>query len=703
MSAPVENSLNNLHIGELIAKPRGVFNKRRQIQTVSPVSEYSTDSNASNGYSFEEELIIGNHKQKLATNSEIVEGFALEIQTKGKLEAVVPCNDFGDPIVTMGDKLSTSPKYEKIKPQHGFNTRIRNNLEASKLCEEKLDRPSNESSSQIEDHNLEAAEICENLHSSLLLSKPVIPMADEEKPSSATMENKTQTFSNAENSIPVLSRQGSSTQIVENNNVTAEICENPRSILPRIDVYHKSKKFIPLKKMDSELFSGSTNIESGPDFDKIFELDIEITGGDGKKIVFYDTFEECNFERPIMKSIENKKYARLTPIQRSVIPIIQKENNFDLLGKAQTGCGKSAAFLLPIIDAISKLKAAKNDGLNEDSPYALVLSPTRELAQQLFDDAKAFSVGTEVKVVAAYGEYDIGTNIQDIQRGCDIICATMGRLLDFIENGRIKLNRLNYLVLDEADLFLLDTNQRQKESFYKDLVLLNGSMGMNTRKRTFMFSATFSDEVLTMAEEFLEPGYFSVIVGGSISASMGVEQAFIQVGQYDKMPLLMELLQTNFTTYHKGTADGKSKEVKIVPKTLVFVERKIQSDRIAIALSLTGIKALSLNADRTQAQRQFALEQFIKGDINVLVATGVAAHGLNIPDLQHVINFDLPKERETYIHRIGRTGRAGNRGVATSFIDPRKEDDCKLAKELIKILEEVGQNVPEFLRELASF
>uniref|UniRef100_A0A914D8W6 RNA helicase n=1 Tax=Acrobeloides nanus TaxID=290746 RepID=A0A914D8W6_9BILA len=284
-------------------------------------------------------------------------------------------------------------------------------------------------------------------------------------------------------------------------------------------------------------------------------------------------------------------------------------------------------------------------------------------------------IRTSVKVVAAYGEFNVNANIREIRKGCDILCATTGRLLHFLESGVIHLDKLKYLILDEADKLLMD-------KFYDDIVLLTKSKSISKNKHTYMFSATFNQDVQQMARQFLKPSYFFVNIGVLNSAAKGVMQKFIKVSRFEKQSLLQEILRNN--SQERQNQNGEI--IREVPKTIIFVEQKRQSDRIAIMLSLEKIKSMSLNGDRNQQQRQEALNNFVKGDIHVLVATNVAARGLNIRGVKHVINYDLPKDRENYIHRIGRTGRVGWTGRSTSFFDPDNIDDCRLAPELVEVI-----------------
>uniref|UniRef100_A0A914EFN6 RNA helicase n=1 Tax=Acrobeloides nanus TaxID=290746 RepID=A0A914EFN6_9BILA len=386
-----------------------------------------------------------------------------------------------------------------------------------------------------------------------------------------------------------------------------------------------------------------------------------------------------------------KGYEKLTPIQKCCIPIILKKKKYDLMAHANTGSGKTAAFLLPIIDILQEWKMNNNHYSNSNSPLALILAPTRDLCQQHYEEARAFTIGTRVHVAACYGEYDIPQNLRDIRHGCDILCATSGRLLQFLSDGHIKLDKLLFFVMDEADRLLQD-------SFIQDIEMLHRSFAENPTRRTYMFSATYNEEVQGMAKKFLNANYFFVRIGILNSAVQNVEQNFIEVTQQDKRDLLKELLESNAT---RVIDEETGKERLLVPKTMIFVEQKRCCDRLACTLLTMNIICQSLNSDRNQKQREEALNMFVKGDIDVLVCTNVAARGLNIKGVKHVINYDLPWDRDNYVHRIGRTGRVGHKGMSTSFIVSTNYREIQMAHELIDILNEVGQTPPKFLEDMA--
>ncbi|XP_060002064.1 probable ATP-dependent RNA helicase DDX4 isoform X3 [Lagenorhynchus albirostris] len=413
--------------------------------------------------------------------------------------------------------------------------------------------------------------------------------------------------------------------------------------------------------------------QTGINFDKYDAILVEVSGHDVPPAIL--TFEEANLCQTLNSNIAKAGYTKLTPVQKYSIPIIL--GGRDLMACAQTGSGKTAAFLLPILAHMMRdgVTASRFKELQE--PECIIVAPTRELISQIYLEARKFSFGTCVRAVAIYGGTQLGHSIRQIVQGCNILCATPGRLMDIIRKEKIGLRQVKYIVLDEADRML-------DMGFGPEMKKLISCPGMPSKeqRQTLMFSATFPEEIQRLAGEFLKSNYLFVAVGQVGGACRDVQQTILQVGQYSKREKLVEIL--------RNIGDER---------TMVFVETKKKADFIATFLCQEKISTTSIHGDREQREREQALGDFRCGKCLALVATSVAARGLDIENVQHVINFDLPSTIDEYVHRIGRTGRCGNTGRAISFFDP--ESDGHLAQPLVKVLSDAQQDVPAWLEEIA--
>ncbi|XP_059551023.1 probable ATP-dependent RNA helicase DDX4 isoform X1 [Myotis daubentonii] len=413
--------------------------------------------------------------------------------------------------------------------------------------------------------------------------------------------------------------------------------------------------------------------QTGINFDKYDSILVEVSGHDVPPAIL--TFEEANLCQTLNNNIAKAGYTKLTPVQKYSIPIILAGR--DLMACAQTGSGKTAAFLLPILAHMMRdgITASRFRELQE--PECIIVAPTRELINQIYLEARKFSFGTCVRAVVIYGGTQFGHSVRQITQGCNVLCATPGRLMDVIGKEKIGLRQVRYLVLDEADRML-------DMGFGPEMKKLISCPGMPSKeqRQTLMFSATFPEEIQRMAGEFLKLNYLFVAVGQVGGACTDVQQTVLQVGQYSKREKLVETL--------RNTGDERA---------MVFVETKKKADFIATFLCQEKISTTSIHGDREQREREQALGDFRCGKCPVLVATSVAARGLDIENVQHVINFDLPSTIDEYVHRIGRTGRCGNTGRAVSFFDP--ESDRHLAQPLVKVLSDAQQDVPAWLEEIA--
>jgi len=422
----------------------------------------------------------------------------------------------------------------------------------------------------------------------------------------------------------------------------------------------------PPEASEDSLFE--LGIACGINFEKFDKIPVKVSGENAPSPI--PTFESMGLREHLLGNIKKSGYLKPTPIQKTAIPCIMA--NRDLMGCAQTGSGKTAAFLVPIIHKILEDGADPHSGEEPQKPEAIVVAPTRELAIQIKEEARKFSSGTVIKPVVAYGGTSVGFQLSNLFKGCNILIATPGRLLDFVEKGKVSFANVKYLVLDEADRML-------DMGFLPDItkIACHESMPKKGERKTLMFSATFPDTVQHMALDFLQDYLFLTIgiVGG---ASKDVTQTVFEVEKFSKREKLLELLK------EVGTE-----------KTLVFVETKRNADFLASALSSEGFPTTSIHGDRLQRERETALSDFKNGTCPVLVATAVAARGLDIKGVAHVVNYDMPKDIDEYVHRIGRTGRVGNTGKATTFFDPG--NDSGVAGDLTKILSDAGQEVPDFL------
>ncbi|XP_069492622.1 ATP-dependent RNA helicase DDX3X isoform X2 [Ambystoma mexicanum] len=439
-----------------------------------------------------------------------------------------------------------------------------------------------------------------------------------------------------------------------------------------------SKPLAASERLEQELFAGGN---TGINFDNYDDIPVEATGNNCPPHI--ESFHDVDMGEIIMGNIALTRYTRPTPVQKHAIPIIKQRR--DLMACAQTGSGKTAAFLLPILsqiytdgpgDSLRTLKENGKYGRRKQYPMSLVLAPTRELAVQIYEEARKFAYRSKVRPCVVYGGADIGQQIRDLERGCHLLVATPGRLVDMMERGKIGLDFCKYLVLDEADRMLDMGFEPQIRR-----IVEQDTMPPKGVRHTMMFSATFPKEIQILARDFLDE-YIFLAVGRVGSTSENITQKVVWVEESDKRSFLLDLLN----------ATGKDS------LTLVFVETKKGADSLEDFLYHEGYACTSIHGDRSQRDREEALHQFRSGKCPILVATAVAARGLDISNVKHVINFDLPSDIEEYVHRIGRTGRVGNLGLATSFFH---EKNINITKDLLDLLVEAKQEVPSWLESMA--
>jgi ATP-dependent RNA helicase RhlE len=345
-------------------------------------------------------------------------------------------------------------------------------------------------------------------------------------------------------------------------------------------------------------------------------------------------FQELNLSEPLLRALGDLGYTNPTPIQEQAIPPLLEGK--DLFGCAQTGTGKTAAFALPMLQRMSEAGVKGKPG----QPPALVLAPTRELAQQILDSFRDYGKYLNLRSAVIYGGVSQRPQEEALRRGVDILVATPGRLLDLMNQGLLNLEQVRYFVLDEADRML-------DMGFIHDIKKVLAKLPR--QKQTGFFSATVPAEVKKLSEELLSVPV-RVSVSRENSTAQLVSQEVYRVAKEDKRSLLKQLLE----------------ELDVV-HALVFTRTKRGADRVAKDLIKSGIPADSIHGDKSQGAREKALNGFKNRKLRVLVATDIAARGIDVDGLAYVFNFDIPEVAETYVHRIGRTGRAGSEGRAISF------------------------------------
>jgi ATP-dependent RNA helicase RhlE len=368
------------------------------------------------------------------------------------------------------------------------------------------------------------------------------------------------------------------------------------------------------------------------------------------------SFRNFNLAQPILRALQEKGYETPTPIQAQAIPEIIRGK--DVLGCAQTGTGKTAAFCIPILERLEMSKSSSG-------VRAVILSPTRELAQQIGDNLTYYGKHLSLRNVLIYGGVSQYNQVQQLRKGVDIIVATPGRLLDLINQGHVRLSKVEILVLDEADRML-------DMGFINDIRKIIATTP--AARQTLFFSATMPSEIQTLVASILK-NPVKIQIAPVTSTAENVHQSVYFVERGNKRALLRHLI-----------TEQKMENV------LVFTKTKHGADKIALDLNRSGIVAESFHGNKTQGARQRALNNFKRKTTRVLVATDIAARGIDISDLPFVVNYELPQTSDTYIHRIGRTGRAGAKGSALSFVDNEERaqlrDINRITNRKIEVIEE---------------
>mgnify|MGYP005635096769 FL=1 len=362
-------------------------------------------------------------------------------------------------------------------------------------------------------------------------------------------------------------------------------------------------------------------------------------------------FKDLGIIEPILKALNEEKYSVPTSIQEKAIPLIL--NRKDVLGSAQTGTGKTAAFAIPILQHLFHNRKHNNSPLKIN---ALIITPTRELAIQIGESFSTYGKHTRIKNTVIFGGVNQSAQTQALRRGVNILVATPGRLLDLMDQGFIKLKDIEYFVLDEADRML-------DMGFIHDIRKIISKLPHN--RQSLFFSATMPNNIVDLSKKILK-NPTKVEVSPVSSTAETINQYLYYTNRLNKKDLLFHILK-----HHK------------INQVLLFSRTKHGADKIVRNLKKQKIKTAAIHGDKAQNQRQKALKQFKSGEISVLVATDIAARGIDIDKLRYVINYDIPNIAETYVHRIGRSGRAGDEGVSISICEPEENSYIKDIEKLI--------------------
>jgi ATP-dependent RNA helicase RhlE len=366
------------------------------------------------------------------------------------------------------------------------------------------------------------------------------------------------------------------------------------------------------------------------------------------------TFDTLGLSADLLRTVTEEGYLEPTPIQAKAIPLILEQR--DVLAAAQTGTGKTAAFVLPILE---RLRHHANTSFSpaRHPVRVLILVPTRELAMQVDASARTYGRTVPLRSTVVYGGVPIEPQIKTLRDGVEILVSTPGRLLDHVGQRTVNLSQVEILVLDEADRML-------DMGFIPDIRRIIALLP--TKRQNLLFSATFSEEIRRLAQEFLNDPVTVEVAARNIAAE-NVQQVLYPVDRERKADLLIHLIRRDR-----------------MQQVLVFTRTKIAASRLASYLDRRGVPTVAIHSDRSQPERTRALDEFKRGEVTVLVATDVASRGLDIEELPHVVNYELPFDPQDYIHRIGRTGRAGSSGIAISLVTPDEVELLRGVQRLLK-------------------
>jgi len=420
--------------------------------------------------------------------------------------------------------------------------------------------------------------------------------------------------------------------------------------------------------LDQVIFDKTENlyqkVSSEPvDFGVFEDVPIEVS----ENTPYMESFEVCDVNSVLLENVKKMGYSTPTPIQKYAIPVSLIRRN--LMACAQTGSGKTAAFLFPMLAKMLNDGPPPSTGVKTAHPVGLVLAPTRELSIQIYEEALKFAHTTGIRVVVVYGGADPRSQAQELSRGADIIVATPGRLIDFMNRGRLNLGLIRYLVLDEADRMLDMGFEPQIQTILKEIP---------ESRETVMCSATFPQSIQSLASEFLKD-YVFLSIGRVGSTSENITQEIHYVDEGEKKNFISRLLQG------------------VKELVVIFVETKRTADFLEEFLRGCGYSVTCIHGDRTQPEREKAFKEFKSKQKPIMVATDVASRGLDIPNVGYVINYDLPNNIEDYVHRIGRTGRIGKEGVAIALMNDKNKP---ILKDLYSMFCETNQAIPDWFEEM---
>ena len=386
-----------------------------------------------------------------------------------------------------------------------------------------------------------------------------------------------------------------------------------------------------------------------------------------------DKFTELHVKPEIKQAIKDMHLTDMFPIQQQAIPVLLAGK--DVIAQAQTGTGKTVTFVIPMLQCLD---------LDNKWVQEIIIVPTRELALQLYDEVLKVGKHMHIRAVAVYGGVSIDNQIKKIREGAQIVIGTPGRVLDHLDRRTLNLNNVKLVILDEADRML-------DMGFIEDIRKILEETPKN--RQTALFSATMPEQIVYLAAEYMKPDYVNISVSKDEITVKDIEQVWTPVSFYTKTRTIEKIMQ-----------------VDNVDSALIFCNTKIGVDKLVRSLRHIGVKAEGIHGNLSQAKRTHVMEQFKAGDVRVLVATDVAARGLDIKGVSHIINYNVPKDPKDYVHRIGRTGRAGKKGKAITFITDRDEEawgqvrwyvDCDiprkdyLTKEEIEKLKKSGEERPQ--------
>mmetsp|Transcript_27761 Transcript_27761/g.28913 ORF Transcript_27761/g.28913 Transcript_27761/m.28913 type:complete len:630 (+) Transcript_27761:17-1906(+) len=400
--------------------------------------------------------------------------------------------------------------------------------------------------------------------------------------------------------------------------------------------------------------------------------------------------EDFKFKKLLEENLKGLGIEKLSAIQQKVVPLIQQK--IDLIGCAETGSGKTLGFLLPIIDdlihfgppELNKEVVEESEGKkpifrkNISYPMALILSPTRELANQIYDECVKITHETGIVSACVYGGSPMEKQVRELREGVDIIVATPGRLKDLLERGLLKLSQVKTVVLDEADRMLDMGFEPQMRSILNDFDLRPKQLRQNV-----MFSATFEKQIVKIASSFLNDYYFIGNPNQNYTINKNIDHKLLYSQGFDKFESLLEVLN-----YYQFT------------QSIIFANKKMDCKMLVEDLQAQGISAGSLHGDMDQRSRDMTTKDFRNGKLKVLIATDVAARGMDFKDINLVVNYDCPGDLDSYVHRIGRTGRKGKTGVAVSFIG--KDANVNTLKGIVGIMKSLNYEVPDWVNDITN-